>query len=354
VGQQKQNPQPAKKLHEHIRELLMRLAISFVALVLAGLVVYAFYEPVLALLRAPLGAPLYYSSPGGSFAFVMKICFMGALTITIPILIYNLIMFVKPAFEGAITSKRIYFTAGFSSILAIAGAAFAYNVILPDSLRFFAGFQVSGLNALISADSYLNFVTNMIVTFVIVFQLPLLITFIDSIKPLTPKKLLSFEKWVVLGSLVIALLAPFTYDLVTSLLIALPIIVLYNLSIFIVLAQHARSARKVRMATYAVVAKPVFKADFTLNDQVVNNLSDELAGLAKVAPVKMPALAPIQTIKPKVVRIDDMRARRSQFDFVKPAAMAIEKEVKRAVSTQVRLISDVRRNQNASRNLVLQ
>ena len=179
--------QPATTLQGHLRELALRIGISLVAMIIAGLTVYAFYEPILSLLRSPLNAPLYYNNPAGSFALILKICFMGALTISIPILIYNLIMFIRPAFEQSISKKLVYITSFSSSLLAMVGAAFAFTVILPGSLNFFAGFRVSGLDALISADSYLGFVSNIIITFVIMFQLPLLITFIDTIKPLPPK-----------------------------------------------------------------------------------------------------------------------------------------------------------------------
>lgn len=242
----KQHEQSATTVAQHIKELRTRLAISLLALVIAGVAVYLVYEPLLSLLRAPLNAPLYYNTPAGSFSFIMKICFMGALAITIPLIIYNLIMFIRPAFEENIPKRRVYLTAAMSAFLGFSGAAFAYYFIIPGALRFFAGFQVQGLSALISADSYLNFVTNAIITFILLFQLPLLIVFIDSIKPLPPKRLVAMEKWVVLGSLIISFLVPFALDITTSLLIALPIIVLYNIAFIAVLARHSHTKRRIR------------------------------------------------------------------------------------------------------------
>jgi sec-independent protein translocase protein TatC len=212
VGKATRQPSKPTTLYDHIRELQMRLIVSAVALTVAGIIVYAFYGQLLKLLSSPLGAPLYYDTPAGSFSFIMKICFTGGLIIAIPVLIYNLIMFVRPAFGETLPKRRVYLTTIASTFLAMAGAMFAYTVILPGALKFFAGFQVSGLSALISADNYLGFVTNIIITFVIMFQLPLLIMFFDTIKPISPKKLLKGEKWVVLGSLVLALIVPFTYD----------------------------------------------------------------------------------------------------------------------------------------------
>ncbi|MFZ2125848.1 MAG: twin-arginine translocase subunit TatC [Candidatus Saccharimonadales bacterium] len=337
MSQLVQKTRSTAKMHDHIRELAMRLVASIITLVIASFIVYAFYEPILNLLRSPLGAPLYYSSPSGSFALVMKICFMGALTIAIPVLVYNLVMFIRPALEKIITLKRVYTTAIVSSLLAIAGAAFAYCIILPGSLKFFAGFQVSGLNALISADSYLGFVTNIIITFIIVFQLPLLISFIDHIKPLKPKKLIGFEKWIVMGSLVIALIAPFSYDLITSLLIALPIIVLYNLSILMIVIQHAQSAHNVRKEAYSTaIAKSATKTEIIIDELLLEQLSDELVNL------KQPVVSPVNTIKP-------------QPKSVQPPAWAIERKQRReALLEQSRIFSEVNCNATVKRVLASQ
>jgi len=288
----KPSPQ-ATKIFDHVRELRTRFFVCLAALAITSFVAYFFYEPILAILRAPLNAPLYYSNPAGSFAFVMKICLMSAITVTIPVIIYNLIMFIRPAFEEAMPLGRIYITTAFSVIMAAVGAVFAYSCILPGSLRFFSGFQVSGLQAIISADDYLNFVTNIIITFVLVFQIPLLIVFIDRIKPILPRKMLKMEKWVVLGSLIIAAVVPFAFDLMTCLFIALPIIVLYNLSIVLVIAQHARIARKehviVKTSANTTIGKSEFSKEFMTDpsfsfDKVTSELISEKSRVNAISP----------------------------------------------------------------------
>lgn len=338
MGQSVQIISSSTTVHDHIRELQMRLIVSAVALAVAGTIVYFFYAPILAFLSSPLGAPLYYSSPSGSFTFVMRICFTGALVFTIPILAYNIIMFVRPAFIKVLPMKRVFVTVGSSTALAIAGAIFAFYCILPGTLSFFKGFQVTGLNALISADNYLGFVTNIIIMFVIVFQIPLIIAFIDKIKPLQPRKLLRIEKWVVLGSLIVALLAPFTYDLVTSLLIALPIIVLYNLSIILVVFQHTRAAHITKTAIRATIVKPTentVELVLSLNELTFESLSDELAGLEKSKPVS--------TI-PSGYSVMDVKRQNTRPETVSPAAWVAERQARRAaaLNVQVHVFSDIR------------
>jgi len=250
-------------------------------------------------------------------------------------------MFARPAFKNVLPKKRVYITTLLSTVLAVSGAIFAYLIILPGSLDFFAGFQVSGLKAMISADNYLNFVTNIIITFIIVFQLPLVITFIDTVKPLTPKKLLKSEKWVILGSLVAALVVPFTYDLVTSLLIALPIIVLYNLSIVIVLINHANAKRKhVSAVKAAVSVQPIIKPELSLNEDIVENFSDELKNLEK----NNASIVSNNSIKAKAG--SEIRPSTYQANSVEPADWVKEKKLRKLalLNAQVHVFSDISRN----------
>jgi sec-independent protein translocase protein TatC len=334
VGQSIKHLHPPTTLYGHIRELQMRLLAVIIVLAVASVIVYAFYVPILTLLSSPLNAPLYYSSPAGGFAFVMKICFTGALIIAIPVLTYNLIMFVRPAFEQYLPKKRIYKTVGLSTILAVAGAIFAFYCILPGTLLFFKGFNVSGLSALISADNYLGFVTNIIIMFVIVFQIPLIIAFIDRIKPLLPRKLLKMEKWVILGSLIVALLAPFTYDLVTSLLIALPIIVLYNLSIVMVVVRHNRAAHRTRGIVHSTVVKPAMLSELTLDDQIVASLADELVNLDKSMPRLVTA--------PSHTSMDIRRQVVIDPKTIKPADWVLERKLRRAaINSNTHVFSDI-------------
>ena len=341
----KQSPQ-ATKLIDHVRELQKRLLVSVIVLLVVGVGVYYFYGPILEFLRSPLGTPLYYTTPGGSFAFIMKICFMGALAISIPVLVYNLIMFARPAFVTALPRKRVYLMTVASSVLAFAGAAFAFFIIVPGSLHFFAGFQMNGLSALISADSYLNFVTNVIITFIIVFQLPLLISFIDKIKPLKPGKLLKMEKWVVLGSLVIALIVPFSYDMTTSLFIAAPIIVLYNLSIIVVLVQHARSRRierileRKRHVVSAIPSSRLALETISYEDFVSDPIPTPAPHL--YTSIESPAELPI-TMSPQFVAspVMDIRPRRKRPEQVQPAAWVHRVADPIALNPRARVISDI-------------
>jgi sec-independent protein translocase protein TatC len=266
---------------DHIRELRTRIIVCAVVLVVGGVIGYLFYEPILEWLRSPLGRDLYYSTPAGSFNFIIKVASMVGILAAVPFIIFQLIMFIKPVFSDKLSTVRVFGYTIASILLAVGGALFAFYAILPGALKFFAGFQVAGLSALIDANNYLNFVTNSIVTFIIVFQIPLLMVIIDRIKPISPKRLLSMEKYVIIAGLLVSLIVPFAMDLTTCLLIAGPIVILYNVSVVLILVHHL-TVRKQRVVLPVVV--PMTAEQMALDDELVSEFF-------KSRSRKLPALA---------------------------------------------------------------
>lgn len=330
-------PHQKMTVYDHIRELQARLFVSGIALAVMGIITFVFYQPILTLLSSPLDAPLYYNNPAGGFNFIMKVCFTGALILAMPVLIYNIIMFISPAFKKHLPVNKVFRTAGTSTLLAIAGAAFAFFCILPGTLHFLKEFQVSGLSALITADAYLKFVTNIIITFVIVFQIPLVITFFDTIKPIDIKKLLKMEKWVIVGSLIIALITPITYDPITSLLLAVPIIVLYNLSIATIIIRHSIIRYRLKISEEKTITDTENQTDTSImvDDQTIAVFASELENIGKTKPVT--------NHLPNLAKQMDITTNKIHPQPVEPADWVREKQIKRmALNRSVRVFSDIR------------
>jgi sec-independent protein translocase protein TatC len=317
----------------HVREIQLRL-LAIVGILILGMIVgYMYYEPLFEFIKAPLNGPLHYTSPAGSFTFIIKICMMVGIIAALPIAVYNVIMFIQPALVRRLSKLRVYLTTLASLLLAGVGAAFGFLIIIPLALRFFYKFQVDGLVAIISADEYLRFVVGVIITFVLIFQLPLLISLIDHITPLKPKKLLKLEKYIIVGSVFIGVVVPFALDPTVQLLIASPIIILYNLSILIVMVQHGFRRKR---------TKPV-PAPLASNDAKEHSpepprvRQPEMPVTASASPVA--SVAPITTEPRKVVR--------SMDGVHRPAAVAgyASKPTSHVVSgqkTHPRSIADIR------------
>ena len=317
-------------VYDHLRELRHRFFVCILVLFATGTIVYFFYEPILKLLSSTLGSELYYSTPSGGFSFIMRICFSGSLILTVPVIVYNVIMFIRPAIEKTMTFKKIIFVTIASTVLAIAGAAFAVFCILPETIAFFKGFQVSGLSALIAADNYLTFVTSMIAVFAIVFQVPLVMIFIDSIKQIPPKKMIKMEKWVVVISLVVAIIAPFNYDVISTVLVATPIILLYNLSIIIVVTRHKIADNK--SSNYSSVVKKtsvVTSPEILIDNSILGDWKHELADLKKTNPA-------IKSSKSM-----EFKSKGTRPEAVKPAVWVEEKKKQISeINSGVQVFSD--------------
>lgn len=244
-------------LHEHIRELRRRLFWSVLVFLAGGTIGYVVHKPLIALLRRPLHETLYYTSPAGGFNFVMKICMMVGLAIAVPVLVYHLIEFIRPAFGSDMRKHQAHSMAALSFVLALSGIIFGFFVVVPMSLKFFHGFSGNGIQSLLSATDYLEFVTNHLITFIIIFQLPLILLFIDRIRPLPPKTLLKYDKHIIIGAAAISLILPFTYDPVSQFLVGLPIVVLYNLTIILVFFRHRKRGQKAhRHSPLVATARP--------------------------------------------------------------------------------------------------
>lgn len=234
---------------QHMRELRQRLTWAALVFFAGGLIGYAFRNQIIGRLRQPLHESLYYTTPAGGFNFVMKVAVATGLIIAIPVLFYGIVKFTQPAFAKQITNRRVRIITTLSLILGAAGATFAFFVVIPMSLHFFQGFKNTDVTSLISANDYLNYVITCIMSFILMFQLPLVILFIDKIKPIPPRKLLKYEKYVIIGSLILALLLPFTYDPLTQFLVAVPLVVLYNFTVVLIFFSH-KSKKHKKQANY--------------------------------------------------------------------------------------------------------
>ena len=233
-------PLKTQTFGEHLDELRLRLVWALLTLVLFCAVGYYFHNLLLAILEKPLGQRLYYTSPIGGFNAIIKISVLAGFVAAMPVLIYQLCQFIAPAF-GMSAKKRpvkVFFS---SFILAIAGVGFGYFVSLPASLHFLTHIGATGIQPLLIANDYLNFAFSYLLGFALLFQLPLIIGFINNRSgPIKPGQLMRFQRWVILISFILAAILTPTPDPVNQLIMAMPIIVLYQFSIGIVWLQNKR------------------------------------------------------------------------------------------------------------------
>lgn len=222
-------------ISEHIKELRNRLFLVAAVFVLASSAAYLVKDTILHILLEPLGhQALTYLTPGGGFSFIFKITMWCGLAVTFPFLVFSLYRFVMPALPAKAQKKSLRVLVS-SIALFISGAVFGYIWAIPGALRFLTTFAEEYVTASLTADSYLNFLLAYTVGLGVLFQLPLLLVIINWAKPLKPSKLFSFERYVVLLSFIAAAIVTPTPDVVNQTVIALPIIIMYQIGIVAVM-----------------------------------------------------------------------------------------------------------------------
>lgn len=224
---------------EHLEELRWRIFKAAISLVVSfGLGWYLVRRfRVTTLLVEPyepyaLDGKLHAFSPTTGFFLELKLALVVGLILAFPVILYQLWAFLAPALEKR--ERRIIVPSLYmGTVLFAAGAALAYWIALPVSLRFLFGFQQDFLSLTIGADEYLSFVVRLLVGFGLVFELPVVVLILSALGLVTPRFLRSKRKHaVVLITVVASFLSPGDVIMVT-LLMMVPLILLYEFSILL-------------------------------------------------------------------------------------------------------------------------
>ena len=214
---------------EHLDELRAVLIRCIIAVVLAAILFSKYHEFFLNLLIAPVGWLVFVNPAEAFVAHVMLILF-GGLVVSSPYLFWEVWRFLGQAMTGP-ERKYILFLAPWSIALFVVGLVFAYAVILPISLKFLLSFASKTIIPMITVQSYISYVASLCLAFACVFEMPLVIVFLTKIGIATPEFLIQKRRHAIVAIFVIsAILTP--PDYVSQLLMAIPMTLLYELSIY--------------------------------------------------------------------------------------------------------------------------
>lgn len=213
---------------EHLDELGRRLVKCVAAVGLGSGLFYIFTDGVLAFVVRPVGQ-LIFTAPQDAFLARLFLAFLGGIFLALPVILYQIWSFVGSALTAK-ERKYIFIFAPFSLILFLLGGIFAYGVAIPMTMRFLLGFATEWMMPMITVKNYISFVGTMIFAFGVTFEMPLVLMFLTKIGVATPEFLAQKRKHaVVLILIVSAVLTP--PDFVTQLIMAGPLIVLYEIGI---------------------------------------------------------------------------------------------------------------------------
>jgi sec-independent protein translocase protein TatC len=220
---------------EHFTEMRQRFLRSILGLVVGIVIGMIFANQLVLLLERPAGdlaSKIIATEMLESFSVYFKVAMTAGFIIAMPWIIFQMFAFLTPA----LTSKEkrfLFMFFPFVVIMFAIGVAFAYFIALPPAIQFLFNFQVGNVTVMPRISNYVDIVLRMLVIIGLVFELPIIMMALSAVGLVTSKWLASKRKiWFVLAFIISAFITP-TFDPINQTIVAAPLIVLYELSIWL-------------------------------------------------------------------------------------------------------------------------
>jgi len=170
----------------------------------------------------------------GQFTMHMWISFIAGIIIAFPYILWEFWSFIKPALKERERKNAKGFIF-FSTILFLMGVLFSYYMIVPMTINFLGGYEVSAgdVKNLIAMDSYIDTLTTLTLASGIIFELPIVVYFLSQFGIMSPAFMRKYRKHAIVIILIVAAVITPSSDITTQLVVAFPLYVLYELSIFV-------------------------------------------------------------------------------------------------------------------------
>ena len=224
-------------LKPHIADLRKRLVISSLTLIVMFFVCFAYYEPILNWMMVPVEAALPQNSQmvaveiQETFFTALKVAFFAGFIASLPVIFWQLWLFLAPGLYEHEKKLVIPFVF-FGTLMFLIGASFAYYIVVPLGFDFLIAFGSTVVTVLPSIGKYVDFFTKLLFGFGIAFELPVVTFFLAKIGLVDDRMLKDFFRYaIVIIFIVAAILTP--PDVLSQLLMAAPLILLYGISIYI-------------------------------------------------------------------------------------------------------------------------
>lgn len=236
---------------EHLSELRKRFFIIVASVFIVFIITFTYSETIFNILSLPLKTEmklsmespyihyiekkadkLVFLGPAEGFWMHIKISFFSAIAISLPMIFCQLWLFVSP---GLLQKEKKYFLPFMVSatLLFCVGVAFCFFIVLPFAMTFLLGYKTQNFEPMLAVGRYTDFCLKFILSFGVVFELPIIIIFMTKFGIVTPKTLAKQRKYAVLFAFVAAALLTPTPDALNQTLMAVPIIVLYEVGILL-------------------------------------------------------------------------------------------------------------------------
>jgi len=221
---------------DHLEELRWRIIYALIGIVIGTVIAWIFIDPLVNyILLEPAkksGAELQNLKPFGQLFLFVQVAIIAGIILSLPNIFYQLWKFISPALRQK-ERKYILSIVLFTTFCFLAGIAFAYFVMLPMTLKFAAQFGSEQIKNEFAIDEYISIIISVMLAAGFVFELPMVSFFLSKLGILTPAFMKKFRKHAIVSIMILAaFLTPGT-DPVSQVILAVPLVLLYEISIFI-------------------------------------------------------------------------------------------------------------------------
>jgi sec-independent protein translocase protein TatC len=234
----------------HLSELRRRLLLCVIVLFIT---VSASFYPTKYVIdflksRAP-DVQLIYTKPTEMIGTYIQVSLYLGIGVAMPFILYQALMFISPALTRK-EKRYLYTVIPAVAFCFVAGVAFAYFVLLPPGLRFLLTFGSDIADPMISVGAYVGLVTKLMFWVGVVFEIPVVMYYVSKLGIISPAWFARKRKWAFVGAFILSAIITPTVDPVNQTLVAVPIIVLYEIGIWVSRLAQVRS--RTRVATERV------------------------------------------------------------------------------------------------------
>lgn len=218
----------------HIGELRHRLIVSVIAVVITSIISFIFFEQIfnILLVPAPQDITLIYIEMTEMIGTIMRVCLVSGIILAMPYLTYQVIMFVSPALTRK-EKRYVYLILPWIALMFAAGVTFSYFILIPPATEFLITFGSDIATPQIRIGNYISIVTRLLLAIGLVFEMPVVSTFLARIGVLKPKWLSDKRKVAFIFAFVLGAIITPTFDPINQTLVAAPLIILYELCIWL-------------------------------------------------------------------------------------------------------------------------
>ncbi len=217
----------------HLSELRGCLIRCGIAVLITTIISFIFAKQIFHILILPTeGINLIYTEMTEMIGIYMRVSLISGIILAMPFLVYQLLMFVSPALKRK-EKKSIYLILPWVTLMFAAGVVFGYYILVPPMTKFLITFGADIATPLIRIGNYISIVARLLLAIGLVFEMPVITTFLSRLGVITPKWLAQKRKPAIILAFILAAIITPTFDPLNQTLVAAPLIVLYEMSIWL-------------------------------------------------------------------------------------------------------------------------